>query len=260
MQGSVFEQPHYIKLSTSRELWLIELLHSLRNESHNLTTALDVGCGQGFFSDILHRAGMRVQGVDGRRSNVEAARGRYSDIPFSQADVEDPTLTNLGKFDLVLCLGLLYHLENPFRAIRSLESTTEHFLIGESRIAPSRRALLMLNEEGCTEDQGLNYIALVPTESCLVKMLYASGFEFVYLTRNRPNHPDYRNHLITDRARTCFVASRTPLQLSGLRLAPNRDYHVSLWHRAFVRPISQVLRRMVSKRTVDHHLTDQFLH
>jgi SAM-dependent methyltransferase len=248
MQGSVFEQPHYTKISRSQEPWLVALLHAIRDAHPGLTTALDVGCGQGFFSGLLHRTGLRVQGVDGRGSNVEAARRQHPDIGFRQADVEDARLKELGRFDLVVCLGLLYHLENPFRAIRHLESVTGHLLIGETRIAPSRRAILMLYEEGHTEDQGLTYIALVPSESCLVKMLYAAGFGFVYLTRKQPNHPDFRSHLFTARRRTCFVASRTALRLPTLLLAPNPNYHVNLWRRALLRPIAETARRLVSTR------------
>lgn len=248
MQGSVFEQPHYTKLSRSQEPWLLDLLGAVRGEHPSLTTALDVGSGQGFFSELLHRAGLRVQGVDGRHSNVEEARRKHPDIAFRQADVEDPRLGELGRFDLVLCLGLLYHLENPFRAIRNFAAVTEHLLIGETRIAPSRRPMLMLSDEGRTEDQGLTYIALVPTESCLVKMLYAAGFAFVYRTLKQPNHPDFRGHLLTARRRTCFVASRTALRLPTLLLAPNPDYHVNLWRRALLRPIAETARRVVAMR------------
>jgi len=248
MQGSVFDQPHYTKISRSQEPWLLDLLHALRDEHPGLTTALDVGCGQGFFSELLHRTGMRVQGVDGRDANVEEAHRKHPAIAFRQADVEDPGLGELGRFDLVLCLGLLYHLENPFRAVRNLESVTGHVLVGETRIAPARRPILMLYEEGRTEDQGLTYIALIPTESCLVKMLYAAGFGFVYVTTKRPNHPEFRSHVFTARRRTCFVASRTALELSALRLAPNPDYHVNLWRRALLRPIAETARRVLSSR------------
>ena len=38
----------------------------------------------------------------------------------------------LGEFDLVLCFGLLYHLENPMRTIRHLRALTGQGLLLES--------------------------------------------------------------------------------------------------------------------------------
>jgi hypothetical protein len=38
--------------------------------------------------------------------------------------VEDLSLRDIGTVDLVLSVGLLYHLENPFRAIRNFHALT----------------------------------------------------------------------------------------------------------------------------------------
>jgi len=60
---------------------------------------------------------------------VTEARRRFPHIPFEQADVEERAILELGKFDLVLCFGLLYHLENPLLAIRNLRGLTEKCLL-----------------------------------------------------------------------------------------------------------------------------------
>jgi hypothetical protein len=56
--------------------------------------------------------------------NVTEARRRFPHLPFAEADIEAPEITRLGKFDVVLCLGLLYHLESPLLAIRRLQTLT----------------------------------------------------------------------------------------------------------------------------------------
>src|SRR5712692_387089 len=245
MAKSVFNQPHYVALSSKETPWLSRLIEQIKQTGMTLTNAIDVGCGPGHFSRVLHEAGINVLGVDGRASNVEAARIANPQIPFHEANVEDDVILTLGTFDLVLCLGLLYHLENTFLAIRNLCRITNGVLIGESRIAPSRKAILMLYEEGTTEDQGLNYIALVPSEACLVKMLYTAGFEFVYLSKRLPLHPDFGGHFSTVRVRTCFVASRLPLHVPDLIQAPNVTYHSNLWHRWWVRLVAPKARRLL---------------
>jgi 2-polyprenyl-3-methyl-5-hydroxy-6-metoxy-1,4-benzoquinol methylase len=79
----------------------------------NLANALDAGCGVGFFAQALEECGLYVRGFDGRLENVVEARRRFPRFPFGQADIEDPDIARLGTFDLVLCFGLVYHLENP---------------------------------------------------------------------------------------------------------------------------------------------------
>src|SRR5713101_2373991 len=145
-----------------------------------LKSAIDVGCGVGYFSKFLCERGLQVMGVDGRDENAKEGRRRHPEIKFQTKDVEDPSFAEFGLFDLVLCVGLLYHLENPFRAIRNLHALTGKVLIVESMCVPGPEPELLLLEEGKGHDQGLNYVAFYPTEACLVKMLYRAGFPFVY--------------------------------------------------------------------------------
>ncbi len=79
-----------------------------------LRTALDAGCGVGHFSSLLQQMGLRVTAFDARAENVEEARRRNPGIDFRVADAEELQPQEFGVFDLVLCFGLLYHLENPF--------------------------------------------------------------------------------------------------------------------------------------------------
>jgi SAM-dependent methyltransferase len=75
-------------------------------------TVLDLACRTGAFSRKLAAAGATVVGVEGKEVN-------YRQIPlisgadFFQADVRDLADLQLpvDQFDVVLCLGLMYHLE-----------------------------------------------------------------------------------------------------------------------------------------------------
>src|SRR5215475_8466172 len=102
---SPFDQRHYLELNRARGETIRELLATLRPVL-KLTTALDVGCGLGFFSSVLQCAGLSVQGFDGRLENVVEARRRFPRIPFAERDIEDREVIRLGQFDLVLCFGL----------------------------------------------------------------------------------------------------------------------------------------------------------
>jgi len=107
----------YGTINDRREEFLQKTLADLIPH-HGLRTAMDVGCGVGYFSNVLSRMALNVAAFDGRDENVTEARKRYPDIAFSRYDIEDARVLELEPRDFVLCFGLLYHLENPFRAIR----------------------------------------------------------------------------------------------------------------------------------------------
>jgi SAM-dependent methyltransferase len=169
---------------------------------------LDVGCGFGYFSNWLSELGLEVTAVDGRRDNVAEASRRHPHVRFEVANVEDQLLTGVRTFDFVLCFGLLYHLENPFAAVRNLAAVSSNVLLIESVCAPGREVAAYMYEERQGLDQGINYIALIPTEAWLIKALYAAGFSFVYRTSRPPEHIDFRSRVGKKRRRIVLVASK----------------------------------------------------
>jgi SAM-dependent methyltransferase len=217
---AVFDQQHYELLNRARGDVVRPLLAELKNPL-GLHTAIDVACGLGYFSQFLKSLGFEVTAVDGRAENAAEARRRYPNINFVVANAEDLLSLKLPTFDLVLCFGLLYHLENPFRAIRNLHALTDKILLVEGMCVPGEEPFMELLDEGAIEDQGLNFVAFYPSEACLVKMLYRSGFPFVYLFRRLPEHPDYRPSVARKRERTLLVASKVALTTS--RLVPARE-------------------------------------
>jgi FkbM family methyltransferase len=210
-----FDRRHYLKLIQARGETIRRVVKALK-PALGLANAVDAGCGVGFFAQILHDCGLYVRGFDGRMENVVEARKRFPRISFGQGDIQDPDIARAGKFDLVLCFGLLYHLESPLLAIRHLRALTGKGLLLESMCLPGNRADLALREEPAQEDQSLSDIALYPSEGCLVKMLYRSGFANVYKILALPDHDDFRETLEHARRRTVLFASLTPVSLPGL--------------------------------------------
>jgi len=77
------------------------------------SSLLDVGCGQGFFSNLLSQCGMRVTGIDMSETGIRAARECYGspDIEFLVADVN--TISTGRTFDCVFTRSLsLYNTLN----------------------------------------------------------------------------------------------------------------------------------------------------
>ena len=223
-----FDTPDAHLINEARKSFLQRWLPDIIKR-HHVTTALDAGCGFGFFSEYLKHLGLEVTGFDGRPENLAEASRRNPDVEFRAYDVEDPSIVSFGLFDLVLCFGLLYHLENPFRAIRNLALLTGRVFLIETMIAPTKSLAAFLCEEEERQDQGLNYIALIPSESWFVKCLYRAGFPFVYKTTEFPDHRDFHSSFIRKRKRTFLVASKIELYLPLLVVIPEPKTKRYIW-------------------------------
>jgi SAM-dependent methyltransferase len=201
-----------------RQQFIAEFLEPVRHQL-DLVSALDLGCGVGYFSKFLSDMGFRVVAVDGREENAAEGQRRHPEIKFLARNAEDPALPDIGRFNFVLCVGLLYHLENPFRAVRNLYALTEKVLLLESMCTPGEDASLQLLDESHDDNQGLNYVAFYPTEPCLVKMLYRAGFPFVYRFQRLPENEQFTSTLWRGRSRTFLAASKIPMTAPNLVLA-----------------------------------------
>lgn len=86
-------------------------------------SVLDVGCGSGRVSKLLHERGFDVVGIDVSESLVEQARSLFPEIEFRVEDVRDVS-ADAGSFDYVVFshFGLDYVLPKSAReeALREL--------------------------------------------------------------------------------------------------------------------------------------------
>jgi len=217
-EQSVFDQKHYQEMDIARERTVRQLLPDLGSVfGSSKSTAVDVACGLGHHTNVLHELGFEVLGIDARAVNVEEGRRRFPNLRFEVADAEDPALSELGRFDLVLCLGLLYHLENPFRVIRNLSAMASKLAVVESVCYPSTEPVLVLMDENESPDQGLNYVAYYPSEPALVRMMQRAGFAHCYVPLKMPEHPVYEQDDRGFRRRTFLVAAKSPISSALLR-------------------------------------------
>src|SRR5260370_648973 len=213
------DQKGYCRLIEARGETIKQTVKRLK-PTLRLSNGVDAGCGVGFFSQRVEECNMNVCGFDGREENVAEARRRFPQIPFEQGDIEERTILQLGRFDLVLCFGLLYHLENPLLAIRNLRGLTEKCLLLESMCLPEEKPSMLLREEPRQGDQSLTNVACYPSEGSLVKMLYRAGFAAVYRVVSLPDHDDFRETTDHARRRTVLLASSMAIDVAGFRLIP----------------------------------------
>ena len=106
-------------------------------------TAIDLACHEGWFAQQVAALGFDVLGVDARTQHVDDATLAAdacgaTGVRFRTADVHALDPASDGRFDLVLCLGLIYHLENPVGALRTARALTAAggLCVIETQIAP----------------------------------------------------------------------------------------------------------------------------
>lgn len=77
---------------------------------------LDLGCGEGLYAIEAGLRGAEVLALDARTERMQqgaecAARHGLGRVRFEQRDVRDVSREELGGFDVVFVLGILYHLD-----------------------------------------------------------------------------------------------------------------------------------------------------
>jgi len=177
---------------------------------------LDVGCWEGdnCVAALRHGAGV-VVGVDlcaspGLRRNLGQER-----FEFAQMDVFAESFLQLGAFDLVLCSGVLYHVQNPLSLLNRLRVVTAGELVIETEIVTASDDLPVLVMAAADDPSGDPSLWWRPNETGLREMLIAAGF-------GEPL-PVWRKEKGSDLARLAVratVEARTPLK----RLLPRRPH------------------------------------
>ena len=191
-----------------REFWRL-FAHAVPEDLDG-RTVLDIGCNGGFYSiEMKRRGAARVVAIDSDERYLAQARLAAeitaAEIEFRQLSVYD--VAALGeRFDLVLFLGVLYHLRHPLLALDLLhEHAVGDLLVCQSMLRGSESRLTPAHdypftESGVFDDPRFPRLSFiehryagdptnwwVPNRSGLEAMLGSAGFEI----RQRPTREVY---------------------------------------------------------------------
>jgi tRNA (mo5U34)-methyltransferase len=182
-------------------------------------TVLDIGCNAGFYSlEMKRRGAERVVGIDSNETYLAQARFAAEvlglEVEWRRLSVYEVSRLR-ERFDLVIFMGVLYHLRHPLLALDLLR---EH-VVGELLLFQSMQrgidevasvaADYPFRETAIFEDRGFPRLHFmehryagdptnwwIPNRACVEAMLRSSGFEIVahpetevYLCRCRERVP-----------------------------------------------------------------------
>jgi tRNA (mo5U34)-methyltransferase len=181
-------------------------------------SVLDIGAWDGFFSfEAEKRGASRVLAVDsyawngstwGSKAGFELARRVLnSKVEDLEIEVLDLSPEKVGVFDVVLFLGVLYHMRHPLLALERVSSVTGELLILETvaDLLLVRRPAMALYPEGLLYGDPSNWCGFnLPALKAMLKEVGFSRIEVIqkpdnlikrtsraiyYRLRNKPPGP-----------------------------------------------------------------------
>ena len=189
-------------------------------------TVLDLGCNAGFWSLCATNAGADyVMGIDGRQEHIDQANFVFhveeiseSKYKFVCANIFDFNTWGMGTFDIVLCLGLFYHINRHVELLAHISRLSPTLLIIDTSLAPMSGSVLQLIHEDTEEPRNsTDYsLAYVPTSQAVFDLVGLFNYRVIML---KPNFSDYHGAEDYQHGlRRAFVCSRTA-KLDGFPIA-----------------------------------------
>jgi len=128
--------------------------------------------------------------LPGKRGFDVASEALGSSVETVVADFMETDLDSLGRFDVVLYLGVLYHMENPLAALRRLYEVSGELAVVETEAAHfpgvGARAICEFFEGSSLVGDPSNW--WVPNAAALVAMCRSAGFSEVRIVSDTRNH------------------------------------------------------------------------
>lgn len=143
----------------------------------NGKTFIDVGCWEGVnCAEATKRGATQVVGVDLCTTDALKANVDEFGFEFVQLDILSEKWLELDTFDVVLCGGVLYHVENVISFLFRLRRITSEALYLETKIFDSddHRPLMLFKPSDERTGNPSNW--WFPNEQGLMDMLDACGF------------------------------------------------------------------------------------
>lgn len=186
---------------------------------------LDLGCNAGYWASHAMAADADfLVGVDAREHQLEQARFVFqaqgidpTRYRFEEANIFEHDFSE--RFDIVMCLGLMYHISKPMELFELMNGVGAELLLIDTIISPSDQSLFALHREPV--DHWLNAadyeMVLIPSRQAVADLGAQFGFKTVPLALNMTDLTglgEYRS-----RRRLAFICSKR-LPLDGLAEEP----------------------------------------
>jgi len=205
---------------------------------------LDTGAWDGWFSFEAERRGAQVVAIDCVEvpNFLEIHRKLASRVDYRILDFYELPDANLGTFDYVLFLGILYHLKHPLLALEMVCALTTDTAIVESWVTDGDTWREHINDVPTMEfyetdelgNQLDNWIG--PSVGCLLAMCRAAGFarvELLYAGGFQGGAVCYRKWepVANPREDPPELIAVANTRTTGINFSTRKEHYISAWFR-----------------------------
>ena len=194
---------------------------------------LDIGAWDGWFSFEMEKRGAEVVAVDCVELDTfrEAHRLLNSKVQYLEMDVLELTPATVGRFDIVLFLGVLYHLKHPMLALERVCALATDLTIVESFAADvGEYPLLEFYETDELRSQLDNWFG--PNLDALAAMCRSVGFarvETIYTDADRAALACYRRWPAAAEQIPAVLNGVQNNRTHGMNFYTTRDEYATCW-------------------------------
>jgi SAM-dependent methyltransferase len=213
-----------------RRAYFFQPLLALCGGSLHGRRVLDLGCNAGFWSLKAVEAGCEyVLGVDGRQMHIDQAnlvfRAKGIDptrYHFRTGNVFTDDYSGDGQFDVVLCLGLMYHVSKPVELLERIAAVNTDIMVIDTEVSGVAGASMTLRRE--TLDEPRNAVdyetVFIPSRRAVIELAQSFGYSVTPLSPRASSYRGMRGYLRGKRV-AFLCAKRTAL--SGLPRTPTDE-------------------------------------
>lgn len=152
---------------------------------------LDLACNAGFWSMAAIEGGADfVLGIDGRQMHVDQAnfvfdvkevdKSRYD---FVHGNIFETDLRKFGTFDVVLCLGLIYHTSKHMELMEKISQVNKDICLVDTNLSRAPGSYLEIRHERLTRTtNSVDYeLVMLPTKLAMVDLAKQLGYSVLIL-------------------------------------------------------------------------------
>lgn len=207
-----FDLPESLDINRAR----LEHLSSLGLDLDN-RTVLEPGSGIGLLTGFWENLSCAVTSTELQEHNVNENIRRH---PGRQRVFKRPVeygFSDLGRFEIVFCYGLIYHVRNPEKCLVDMAGVCDEIMLLETMVHPIDDGLNHEYPQITGLDQGHAGPAFRPSRNWIMSKL-ESLMGFAYISRTQPMYPDFVLSWpgTRDVCRSVFVGSKTQLNNPNL--------------------------------------------
>jgi len=199
-----------------RKKYFFDFLVQLLGGSLVGKRVLDLGCNAGFWSLCAVESGCDfVLGIDGRLMHIDQANFvfRVNQVEKSKYDFIEGNIFNLdlrqfGAFDVVLCLGLMYHINKHVNLLESIDYINNDILVIDTDLHQLPGSYLKLQHEPLSDPRNAvaHELVMAPTRQAVSDLVQEFGYSVVTLKPRFQTYTGSRDYQL--RARRAFLCAK----------------------------------------------------